>query len=282
MSTVDSTKDKIREAYDNLTKSEQQVADYFLENTEISDFSSKHISLLLYVSEATLSRFAKKCGFKGYREFVYMYELDFKDYFTEKEEKEISDITRSVRKNYKDIMVKAFDLIDEDQMRRIATKLSNTEYTVPVYGMGSSGYVAREFQLRFMRLGLDVIAITDSQMIAMNASLVKRGSLVLAFSISGTTKVVIDGIKKAKQNGARVVLFTASKDKKLAELCDEIVEVAYLKELEKGTKISPQISLLILIDVLYSYYFANDSFFKAEKYKRTLTALEIEKNISPL
>ena len=276
MPSVDKTKNRIREAYENLTKSEQQVADYFLENNAISDFSSKHISLLLYVSEATLSRFAKKCGFKGYREFVYMYELDFKDYFTEKEEKEISDITRSVRKNYKDIMVKAFDLIDEDQMRRIASKLSSTEYTVPVYGMGSSGYVAREFQLRFMRLGLDVIAITDSQMIAMNASLVKRGSLVLAFSISGTTKVVIDGIKKAKQNGARVVLFTSSKDKKLQELCDEIVEVAYLNELETGTKISPQISLLVLLDVLYSYYFANDSYFKAEKYKRTLSALEIK------
>lgn len=276
MPSVDKTKNRIREAYENLTKSEQQVADYFLENNAISDFSSKHISLLLYVSEATLSRFAKKCGFKGYREFVYMYELDFKDYFTEKEEKEISDITRSVRKNYKDIMVKAFDLIDEDQMRRIASKLSSTEYTVPVYGMGSSGYVAREFQLRFMRLGLDVIAITDSQMIAMNASLVKRGSLVLAFSISGTTKVVIDGIKKAKQNGARVVLFTSSKDKKLQELCDEVVEVAYLNELETGTKISPQISLLVLLDVLYSYYFANDSYFKAEKYKRTLSALEIK------
>ena len=173
-------------------------------------------------------------------------------------------------------MVKAFDLIDEDQMRRIASRLSNTEYTVPVYGMGSSGYVAREFQLRFMRLGLDVIAITDSQMIAMNASLVKRGSLVLAFSISGTTKVVMDSIKKAKQNGARVVLFTSSKDKKLKEICDEVVEVAYLSELETGTKISPQISLLILLDVLYTYYFANDSYFKAEKYKRTLSALEIK------
>ncbi len=276
MAKGDSTKHKIEEAYTSLTKSEQGVADYFLENTAISDFSSKHISTLLYVSEATLSRFAKKCGFKGYREFVYMYELDFKNYFTEEEEKEISDITRSVRKNYKDIMVKAFDLIDEDQMRRIASRLSNTEYTVPVYGMGSSGYVAREFQLRFMRLGLDVIAITDSQMIAMNASLVKRGSLVLAFSISGTTKVVMDSIKKAKQNGARVVLFTSSKDKKLKEICDEVVEVAYLSELETGTKISPQISLLILLDVLYTYYFANDSYFKAEKYKRTLSALEIK------
>ena len=277
MATVDTTKDKIREAYSELTKSEQSVADYFLANEEISDFSSKHISSLLYVSEATLSRFAKKCGFKGYREFVYMYELDFKDYFSEKEEREISDITRSVRKNYKDILFKAFELIDEEQMRRIATRLSNTEYTVPVYGMGSSGYVAREFQLRFMRLGLDVIAITDSQMIAMNASLVKRGSLVLAFSISGKSKEVIDGIKKAKSNGAKVVLFTASKDKKLAEFCDEIVEVAYLTELENGTKISPQISILIILDVLYSYYFANDSFFKAKKYKRTLSALDIDK-----
>lgn len=277
MATVDTTKDKIREAYSELTKSEQGVADYFLANEEISDFSSKHISSLLYVSEATLSRFAKKCGFKGYREFVYMYELDFKDYFSEKEEREISDITRSVRKNYKDILFKAFELIDEEQMRRIATRLSNTEYTVPVYGMGSSGYVAREFQLRFMRLGLDVIAITDSQMIAMNASLVKRGSLVLAFSISGKSKEILEGIKKAKQNGAKVVLFTASKDKKLAEFCDEIVEVAYLNELENGTKISPQISILIILDVLYSYYFANDSFFKAEKYKRTLSALDIDK-----
>ena len=276
MATVDTTKDKIKEAYDKLTKSEQSIAEYFLENDKIGDFSSKHISSLLYVSEATLSRFAKKCGYKGYREFVYMYEMDFKDYFTEKEEKEISDITRSVRKNYKDILSEAFELIDEEQMRRIASKLSNTEYTVPVYGMGSSGYVAREFQLRFMRLGLDVIAITDSQMIAMNASLVKRGSLVLAFSISGTTKVVINGLKKAKQNGAKVVLFTASKDKHLQAFADEIVEVAYLTELETGTKISPQISLLILLDILYSYYFANDSYFKTEKYKRTLSALEIK------
>jgi DNA-binding MurR/RpiR family transcriptional regulator len=113
-------------------------------------------------------------------------------------------------------------------------------------------------------------------MIAMNASLVKRGSLVLAFTVSGKTKEVIDGIKKAKQNGARVILFTASKDSKLSEICDEIVEVAYLSELETGTKISPQVSILILLDVLYSYYFANDSYFKAEKYRRTLDAIEIE------
>jgi DNA-binding MurR/RpiR family transcriptional regulator len=95
--------------------------------------------------------------------------------------------------------------------------------------------------------------------------------LAVSFGISEPTLA-----KKAKKNGARVILFTASKDIKLNEICDEIVEVAYLSELETGTKISPQVSILILLDVLYSYYFANDSYFKAEKYRRTLDAIEIE------
>lgn len=45
--------------------------------------------------------------------------------------------------------------------------------------MGSSGNVAEEFQLRFMRIGLDVTAVTDSQMIQMSAALVEEGMLVI-------------------------------------------------------------------------------------------------------
>lgn len=270
-----STKLKIRDSYSELTRSEQDVADFFLENESIGDFSSKAVSASLYVSEATLSRFAKKCGFKGYREFVYMYERDFTDYFQGEEEREISDIARGVRKDYKDILLRSFDLLDEEQIKRIANMLSKTEFPVSVYGVGSSGYVAREFQLRFMRLGLDVQAFTDNQMIAMNASILKKGALVIAFSISGKTRDVLDGIARAKQSGARVVLFTGSgRFEKFEKYCDEIVRVAYLDELEKGTKITPQLAFLIVIDILYSYYFANDSYFKAEKYRRTLDAIE--------
>jgi DNA-binding MurR/RpiR family transcriptional regulator len=69
----------IRENYDELTVVEKNVADFFLLNKEKSDFSSKNIAAALYVSEASLSRFSKKCGFKGYREFVYSYERYLED-----------------------------------------------------------------------------------------------------------------------------------------------------------------------------------------------------------
>ena len=58
----------IEMAYSKLTPLEKRIADYFM------NLSSKAVSQRLYVSEASLSRFAKKIGFKGYRQFVYVYQ----------------------------------------------------------------------------------------------------------------------------------------------------------------------------------------------------------------
>ena len=67
----------IESNYDNFTNLEKTIADFFIKNQEKMDFSAKKISEKLFVSEASLSRFAKKCGYRGYREFVYQYEETF-------------------------------------------------------------------------------------------------------------------------------------------------------------------------------------------------------------
>ena len=102
------------------------------------------------------SGFAKKCGFKGYREFIFAYEKDLKE---EKNgtvsEKDISLFTKKVQSSYQKLLQENFKLLDENQIRRIAGLL-NVSRRVFVYGMGSSGNVAEEFQLRFMRIGLSL------------------------------------------------------------------------------------------------------------------------------
>ena len=64
----------IESNYENFTALEKNIADFFMKNEEKMDFSAKEIAKHLFVSEASLSRFAKKCGFRGYREFIYQYE----------------------------------------------------------------------------------------------------------------------------------------------------------------------------------------------------------------
>ena len=79
----------------------------------------------------------------------------------------------------------------------------------------------------------------------------------------------------AKSRNAKVIFITANPAPETATRCDEVLRVAYLKNLDTGTKISPQFSILVMIDILYSYYFATDSYFKAQKYKETLSAIQL-------
>lgn len=254
--------------YEGLTAVEKSIADFFITNNDPMDFSSKNIAARLYVSEASLSRFAKKCGYKGFREFVYNYERDF----LRQKNISIDDLTVKVVSNYQMILEKSLLLVDGRQMNRIARMLSEARQ-VYVYGMGSSGIAAQEFKLRFMRVGLFVDAVCDSHMIRITSALLDSGSLVIAFSASGTTPELMSGISIAKECGAKVVLATANPSSELSELCDEVLMIAFNRDLEAGLEISPQFPILVMVDIFFSYYLNTDYYDKTVKHTDTLTAL---------
>ena len=253
--------------YNSFTSAERTIADFFLENEGKTDLASRYIAGKLYVSEASLSRFAQKCGFKGYREFAYEYEryLEEGTKFSK-----IHYLTKKVLETYQELLDRSFDLVDEAQMRNIASLLSSSR-CVYIYGMGSSGIAARELKLRLMRTGLLVEAITDSHMIKMNSALVNASMLVIAISLSGETPEIRAGMKLAKANGAKVVLMTASR-KEFPE-ADEVLHVAAFQDLSKGVDISPQFPILVMIDIFYAYYFDEDRDDRQQNHSLTLDAL---------
>ena len=59
--------------YKQFSPAEKKVADFFIANEADVDLSASAMAERLFVSEATLSRFAKKSGFSGYREFAFAY-----------------------------------------------------------------------------------------------------------------------------------------------------------------------------------------------------------------
>ena len=174
----------IESNYENFTALEKNIADFFMKNEEKMDFSAKEIAKHLFVSEASLSRFAKKCGFRGYREFIYQYEESF-----EEKNKELTGHTRTVLNMYQELLNKTYSLMDEAQIIRICEKLGQAK-RVFVCGKGSSGLAAREMRLRFMRIGVDINSIQDPDLMRMQAVFQKEGCLVIGISISGESEDV--------------------------------------------------------------------------------------------
>ena len=267
------TKQNMFNSY-NMTPVERSIADFFLSNTEKMDFSSKNISKRLYVSEAALSRFSKKCGYKGYRELIFSYEKDLEnDIPKEDMEPDISSFTKKIKGSYASILQEEFGLLNEKQIRKVVEKLENAR-KIYIFGIGSPGLIAKEFQQRFIRIGLPMEAVTDAQLMQMCAALTDEETLVIAISLSGKTKEVNNSVRIAKKKGASVVYITINESAETAECCDELIRVAGTKNAEAGNMVSPQFSLLMLFDVLFAYYFANNTYYKVKKYKETMSAVQ--------
>ncbi|WP_173257807.1 MurR/RpiR family transcriptional regulator [Streptococcus sp. 5905] len=237
--------------FEELTELEQEIARYFLQvDTIVDDLSSQQVTQKLHVSQAALTRFAKKCGFTGYREFVFQYQHQANKQDTHSHQH--SPLTKRVLRSYSNLREQTQDLIDEEQLERVAQLIDDAE-RVYFFGTGSSGLIAREMKLRFMRLGVVCEALTDQDGFAWTTSIMDENCLVLGFSLSGTTQSVLDSLLDAMEMGAKTILFTSAPNKN-SQAYTETVLVASHSQSSYIQRISAQLPMLILIDLIYAYF----------------------------
>lgn len=237
--------------FEELTELEQEIARYFLQTETIQDdLSSQQVTQKLHISQAALTRFAKKCGFTGYREFVFQYQHQASKQDTHSHKH--SPLTKRVLRSYSIMREHTQDLIDEAQLERVAQLIDDAE-RVYFFGTGSSGLIAREMKLRFMRLGVVCEALTDQDGFAWTTSIMDENCLVLGFSLSGTTQSVLDSLLDAKDMGAKTILFTSSPSKD-CQAYTETVLVASHSQSSYIQRISAQLPMLFLTDLIYAYF----------------------------
>lgn len=252
---------------DQMTKLEKNVARFFLDRqTDLNNLSSATISQLLHISPAALTRFAQKCGFKGYREFVFEYQNSQKQ-LDEDFQHIQKDLTKRVLVDYKAIINQTNELVDEDKLERIAHMLDKAS-RVYFYGVGSSGLVARETKLRFMRLGLVCEAVSDTDSMVWTNSILDETCLVFGLSLTGQTQAILNSLETASKKGAKTVLIS-SQAPEVNQINDHIL-VASVHHLNYGNRISPQFPLLMMLDILYAYYLAIDKTKKETIFKDTI------------
>lgn len=180
--------------------------------------------------------------------------------------------TRTVLNTYQELLNKTYNLVDEKQVERICRSMSKAA-RVFVCGMGSSGLAAREMELRFMRIGVDITSMDYGDMIRMRGVFLNERSLVFGVSISGDTEDVTFLLQEAHEKKARTVLLTAKNKPEFDSFCDEVMLLPSLIHLNHGNVISPQFPILLMTDIFYSCYVSQDKYSKEILHDSTLRAL---------
>ena len=105
-------------------------------------------------------------------------------------------------------------------------------------------------QNRLMRIGMNIETITDSHNQVIRSNSVTSDTVIIAISLTGSTKDVIEAVKIGKNNGATVIAITNYTESPLTSDAD-IVLLTSAKEnpLDSGSLVS-KVSQLFVIDLL--------------------------------
>lgn len=263
--------DHILLKYQTLSKTEKKVADYVINNSQnLLNIHIQELADKIDVSIATITRFCKKIGTKNFVEFKILLRDAVEQTF------ELGETIETVAQFYHAV-IKSTHSVAEIKDYELAANWIRSARQIHVYGLGSSGLSAQELKIRLSRMGFSVDTHIDSHGMIINASILSSTDIVIAISSSGQTREVIDSIKVAKSNGAKIISITNFSETALANQSDLILYTSSLHLYHLKGFMNSQLSILICLDILSMILLSAEEAIRS--YRQTLKKLEEYKKI---
>jgi 6-phospho-3-hexuloisomerase len=108
------------------------------------------------------------------------------------------------------------------------TRMLDEASRVFVAGAGRSGLVARFFAMRLMHGGYDAYVVGE-----IVTPSIRKGDLFIVISGSGETETMIAFTKRAKEQGARVVLLSTKSSSTIGDLADFVCQIGTAEQYGK-------------------------------------------------
>ncbi|MFR9329258.1 MurR/RpiR family transcriptional regulator [Streptococcus pneumoniae] len=226
----------------------EKIADYILvRDSEIVYETSSEIVSKVKVGEGTLNRFCKKIGYSGFQELKLKMTKDI----LELESQKMSSDTfiDEIKNNYLSIVESTRKLIDGRQIE-LAIKLIREANQILMIGVGSSGNAAREFESSLLRIGIISKTVIDTNFQLMHTALLKDNDLIIAFSLSGSTKEVEETLLNAKRKNVKTISITNYSSRNIAKLSDCVLLTSKKESYLEGGSLMAKASQLFIIDVI--------------------------------
>ncbi|WP_209020982.1 MurR/RpiR family transcriptional regulator [Evansella clarkii] len=266
---------KIKESASHLKPSEQKVANYIINHPqEILDLSISKLAKVCKVSEATIIRMCRSLGFKGFKELklnisasLSMNETlntKYEDISELKYFTEVKHIVDFVTINNLKSIENTLSIIDYGAVEQ-AINILDSARKIDVYGVGASGVIAIDVEQKFARINRWCQAYPDNHGQLTSAAHLTDKDTVLAISYSGETQEIIDSIKIAKQNGAKIISLTKYGKSRITQMADVCLFASSLEKSIRSGAMASRIAQLNIIDIIYTGV-ASKNYEEAVKY----------------
>lgn len=250
--------DTISQSYYELTASERKTADYVLKNRDRSQYLSiGELAEESGVAEATVSRFCRRLGYKGYNAFklaIANAGAPKPAAASDKPIRDSDDPIELARKLYaveSEAMLQTLSLLRPAELDKAVAILRDAR-KVLCMGQGGSMILASEAAHLFSVYDGKFVPVSDSHMQVIAAATLTEADAVLFFSYSGATKDMMETLTVVREQGAKTILITRFPRSPGAQLADVVLQCGSNESpLEHGS-VPARIAQLFLLDILFT------------------------------
>jgi DNA-binding MurR/RpiR family transcriptional regulator len=252
---------EIKNSFSSFHASEALIANCILADpVRVTQMNISQLADFSTTSVASIVRFSKAMGFKGYPEFRMALvgevsrfgmnqssptELD-SGITTEDSVEEI--IQKIANADARAIQTTA-ERLDVASFKKVVQAWDNAS-NIGIFGLASSGHVAMDLQLKLNRQGKAAVAWRDAHTALTSVSLLNPGDCLVAISHSGTTLDVVEVIQEFKERGIKIILITNAIRSPATALADIVLHTSARETTFRSGATSSRIAQLTVVDCL--------------------------------
>lgn len=252
--------DTICSLFDSFFDSEKKIAKYIINHYDkVVEMTVSELAAASGASEASVSRFCKKVGVKGFhhlkislaKEMVDL-EIDHVKVSNRISYHDISQSLQNILANKVEELKQTVSLMDNEQLPCILTLLLNAR-SVHFVAVGNTIPVAIDGTFKFNQIGIPASTSTIWETQVGQIYNLTDDDVVLAISNSGESRGVITTIEAAKEVGATTISITNNAQSTIAKASDYHIHTASREKLFLDGYCFSRVSATTVIEILYLF-----------------------------
>lgn len=276
---------KIAQEYYQFTSAEKKIADYVVSNQQKTQFLSiSELAEECNVADATVSRFCKTLGCKGYSAFRLEVANStahraLQSPLTGKvtQEDSITDMSQKVYSANVEAMSQTLACVRPEDIA-LAAQLILHARKVLCMGQGGSMLLAEETAHLFNDCRTDFVPVWDSHLQTVATARLCADDVVIFCSYSGSTRDSIELLEGIRATGAKCILITHFPKSPGATIADIVLQCGGVEGPLQMGSVAVRVAFLLLIDILHSEVCRQDVQF-CENYRESIAEALANKHL---
>jgi len=251
---------KINATLDSMAPADRQIGQFIVDNPdEMLQLSSAALAEQTGRSQSSVVKFSQKLGYASYQQL----KLAVSEAKARQWHAPVGMVHGSIERGdgYMTVLQKlvasklaslqqTMSINSEQTIGQVLDRLDKAD-RIHLAGVSASALVARDFAIKLMKLGRNVLHDGDSHVQLASASSLGPSDVLFALSHSGTSIETLRIAELARARGAAVIVMTSLKNNPLSRIADLVLYSVGDDDGVRSSAISARDAQLALTDLLF-------------------------------